>query len=282
MDTEMAQEAIEASSSGAEVIIRDSTVSLGGGGGNAAGAGGGGGGVIGRGGRGGAGGAHRIDRGEYSLPLTDDEATARLTDHPLHRADVGSGGLSGAGGGGAGAIGDGAVAGDGGSGGEHVSARIDIAELRNQGLDHIEFTVGEGGSGSRLPGQHGSGGEDTLLKFVARDGTLLKTIRARGGSGGDFGPSYLPDGVAELSADDINLRGFCITTFMPSNAVDVRDGLVFVLGGDWKGISVPTMPFDAVWPVVCTARWRSLQGAVARGIFLSLIILLGMKRHVRR
>jgi hypothetical protein len=181
---------------------------------------------------------------------------------------VGSEVYPGAGGGGAGAIGDDTVAGDGGGGGEHVSARIDIAELRNQGLDHIEVTVGKGGSGTRFPGQLGGDGEDTVLKFVARDGTVLKTICARGGSGGVAGA--LPDGVAELSVDDINHGGFCITTLMPSNAVDVRDGLVFVLGGDWKEVSLPQMPFDAVWPVVCTARWRSLQGAVARGIFLSL------------
>src|SRR5262249_44686235 len=155
---------------------------------------------------GGPGGAHRIDRGEYSLPLADDDAKAGLTDDPLLHTDVGSEVYPGAGGGGAGAIGDDTVAGDGGGGGEHVSARIDIAELRNQGLDHIEVTVGKRGSGTRFPGQHGGDGEDTVLKFVARDGTVLKTICARGGSGGVAGA--LPDGVAELSVDDINHGGF--------------------------------------------------------------------------
>src|SRR5262249_54296223 len=45
----------------------------------------------------------------------------------------------------------------------------------------------------------------------------------------------------------------------------------FVLGGDWDKFCVPQLPFDAVWPIVCTARWRTLSGYLARGLFLSLI-----------
>src|SRR5262249_5998552 len=114
-------------------------------------------------------------------------------------------------------------------------------------------------------------GEETVVNFVAHDGTILKTIRARGGSGARSGTSYLPDGIAELTADDINLGSFRISTLMPVNAIDVRDGLVFILGGDWTKFFVPVMPFDAVWFVLSAARWNSLHGSAGRGIFLSLI-----------
>ena len=180
----------------------------------------------------------------------------------------------GAGGGGAGAIGDGAVAGDGGGGGEQVSAIIDInklKELRQRGFHHAEVVVGQAGPGPRHLGEHGRAGEDTLIKFVTRDGAVLKTIRTRGGQGGASGGASLPDGVAGLFDDDVERGGFCITTLMPANAVEVRDSLVFVLGGNWASLQVPTIPSDARLHVVCTARWRTLEGATPRGIFLSLV-----------
>jgi hypothetical protein len=270
LDAKMAQEAIDASFSKAEVVIENSNVEVGGRGGNAPGAGGGGGGAIGRdarAGRGGDGGARRIEGGDSSLPPIG-EVTARLIEH---LANAREGAYPGAGGGGAGAVGDGAVAGDGGGGGESVSAIVDTTELRQRGLDHVEVTVGQAASGSHLAGQHGASGGDSIMKFVARDGTVLKTIRARGGLGGASGASSLPDEVAELSADDIDQGAFCITTLMPANALDVRDNLAFILGGNWATYPVPTLPFDALWRVMCTARWRSLEGTTPRGLFLSLI-----------
>ena len=267
LDTEMAQEVIGKSFSDAgAVVIENSNLQLGGEGGKALGAGGGGGGAIGRGahaGRGGPGGGHRIDRGEYSLPLGKDESNPAAVTPQHERIDPEAQFYPGAGGGGAGAIGDGAIAGDGGGGGEHVSAHIDMAELTKAGFDHIEFTVGKGGR----HGAHSAHGEDTVVKFVTKDGTVLKTIRAQGGRSGS---SYLPDGVAELSADDIK-SGFRITTLMAANAAEFRDGLVFVLGGDWDYFAVPHLPFEATWLLVCTARWHTLAEHAGRGLFLSLI-----------
>src|SRR5262249_53047912 len=82
--------------------------------------------------------------------------------------------------------------------------------------------------------------------------------------------SRLPDGVAELSTSDID-GGFRITTLMTVNAAEHRDGLVFILGGDWANFPVPSIPFDGVWNVLCSARWRTFERTVSRGIFLSLI-----------
>lgn len=127
-----------------------------------------------------------------------------------------------------------------------------------------------GRTGITLAGQHTPDAEDTVLDFLTKDETVLKTLRAAGGRGVNSAASNLPDGVSELSASDID-GGFHITTLMAVNAAEHRDGLVFVLGGDWERLTVPSIPFDAVWNVVCAARWRAFERTVSRGIFLSLI-----------
>lgn len=260
LDADMAREVIETSRARVEVIISNSTVSLGGEGGKAPGAGGGGGGAIGqgaRGGRGGDGGRHRIDDGDYVLPSPKDEPT-HLEMDGLARLGVDF--VPGAGGEGGRAIGRGAVGGDGGNGGEGVSAAIDIAAMRKDGFHHVEFIVGKGGEG----GRHG---EDTVVNFVTEDGRVLKIIRAHGGAGGG---SALPEGVREITPEDIqqNLR---VTTLMIANAVEVREGLFFLLGADWDNYKVPCLPFDAVWPVVYAVRWTAGQWSDPRGFFLSVL-----------
>ena len=142
-------------------------IHLGGEGGRAPSAGGGGGAAIGprsQGGRGGDGGGRRIEDGEYTLPWIEDVSRPQFMDQQFQQGwEEFLGFVPGAGGGGAGAIGDGVSGGDGGSGGEWVSAQIDMAALRNAGFDRIEYTVGKGGAGPRLPGQHAPDGEDTVV-----------------------------------------------------------------------------------------------------------------------
>jgi len=266
INADMAQEALKPVSFNAELAIVDSIVSLGGQGGGAPSSGGGGGGAIGRGaraGRGGDGGGHRIDSGEYTLPWTEDDPSPPTSLHP--------GFVPGAGGGGAGAIGENAIAGDGGGGGERVSGLIDLVPLRAAGLHHIEFTVGEGGFGARLPGQHASSGDDTVLNFVTEDGTVLKSVRAKGGSGAKSPASYLPLDTAELSREDIN-QGFRVSVLMTARAAEFCGGTLFVLGGGWANFLVPHLPIDVALLVVCGARWRTLGDTrLSRGLFRSLV-----------
>ena len=244
-------------------------IDLGGKGGAAPGAGGGGGGSIGRGaqgGRGGDGGGHWIDNGDYTRPWPED-CPAQIDVTELAQSGVDY--IPGAGGGGCGAVGDGAVGGNGGDGGECVSACIDVTELRRDGFHHIEYTVGRGG-------ENGGHGEDSVVNFVTEDGRILKTLRASGGKGGG---AKLPEGVIEITPEDLR-DNFRITTLMVANSVEVRDGLFFLLGADWDKFPAPHLPHDAVWPVVYAARWNARQWTEPRGIFLSLLRPDG--REVRR
>jgi hypothetical protein len=179
----------------------------------------------------------------------------------------------GAGGGGGGAFGEGARGGDGGGGGNITRELVDVAELAEAGFDHAEIKVAVGSKGATLPGQHGKDGEASVANFVKRDGTIIKSVRAEGGTGGRSAASYLPKSVAELARKDID-DGFRITTLMPVNAAEIRDGLLFLLGGGWEHFAVPFIPLDAIWCVLVTARWQ-VNCAEPKGFFLSLLDPLG-------
>lgn len=260
LDTEMADRAIAESVSPVDVLISHSKVSLGGEGGNAPAAGGGGGGAIGRnarGGRGGNGGRQRIDDGDYTLPWPED---APKPLQPNELAKLGIDFVLGAGGAGVGAIGDDAIGGDGGDGGDHASALIDITRLRHAGLHHVEYFVGRGG-------ENGGDGGDTIMNFVTEDGKVLKSIRVSGGKGGG---TNVPQGCTEIGPSDIE-RNFRVTTLLTANAIEGREGLLYMLGADWITYAVPRLPFDAVWPVVYSLRWAPHQWSEPRAIFLSLL-----------
>lgn len=265
LSPEMADEVIKASSA-SEVNFSNSLIHLGGEGGRSPGAGGGGGGAIGRkarGGRAGDGGGHRIEEGMYTRPPVQQGIDTRL--HVAANTDLQPGG-----GGGGGAIGDGARGGDGGGGGEQVSALIDLVAMKAAGLDHIDVVVGKGGAVPTLPGQHSPKAADSLVRFIAKDGKILKEIRAGGGSGGKSASAYLPDDASELSLEDIQRGGFRITTFLPANSLQLHGGLVFVLGGGWVKFTLQSIPCPIAWSILCMARWNALEKNDARGLYVSL------------
>jgi hypothetical protein len=195
----------------------------------------------------------------------------------IHNSSIKLGGeggrVPGAGGGGGGAIGEGSRGGDGGGGGSITRELIDMAELVEAGFDHAEVKVGVGSTGSTLPGQHAKDGEASVINFVDRSGTVIREVRAEGGKGARSAASYLPKGISELSKNDVH-EGFRVTTLMPVNSADIRDNLLFMLGGGWEHFDVPMVPIDAIWNVVVTARWQ-VTYAEPKGIFLSLIDTLG-------
>lgn len=176
------------------VIIAAETVNLGGEGGAAIGAGGGGGPAIGanaQGGRGGDGGRVTIDGrlADNSELMSWSEVLRGTPDTPP----------PGSGGGGAPAIGDDAVGGRGGDGGD-IHA---FTHTLDKGTYHI--TVGQS---SGLPGEIGS---STYIEKIAPDGsTEWATPKARAGLSGD---SYLPEDVPEIDAATISrgVRVCCLT-----------------------------------------------------------------------
>lgn len=275
IDGDMARQVANASFSNVGIAISNSTVQLGGQGGQGPGAGGGGGGAMGRGavaGDGGQGGSYRVEDGDFTLTIPVDARSDMLilpTNEPF-----------GAGGGGAGALGDEARAGGGGSGGEMVQGRIDLDELRRSGWSGTaDITVPEGGQGARLPGEHGRTGENAKIVFRHQDGHVLKEISAYSGVGGRSGDSLLLGGYNELqlSGTDaaLDLR---VTTLMPCNTAEIRDGLIFVLGGGWNNLPVVALPVEATWIVVCSARWVPHTRVEGIGFFLVLDDPAGKER----
>ena len=186
----------------------------------------------------------------------------------------GEGGRSpGAGGGGGGAIGKDSRGGDGGGGGSVNREIIDLEKRENVGIERAEVKVGAGGKGSTLPGQHGKPGDETVTNFVKQDGTVVQSVRADSGIGGRSAASYLPRGIAEVSRKDVN-DGFNISALMPVNAAEIRENLLYIIGGSWEHFFVPLTPFDAIWIVIVTARWQ-VNYAGPKGVFLSLLDPLG-------
>ncbi|MEO8115207.1 MAG: glycine-rich domain-containing protein [Phenylobacterium sp.] len=258
LTTAMAEQVAAVSFSNVGIAIYQSTLHLGGGGGKALGAGGGGGGAIGpnsRAGRGGDGGDHReID--ENALPsITSDEVLKQAV-YELEQ-------IPGAGGGGAGAIGPDAVAGGGGGGGDLASGHLALSTG-----DTLEVEIGDGGKGASLPGEHGQDGGDTVVSFRSADGTLKRTIRVKGGAGAKAGE--LPNGVTAITQADL-VGGFQISTLLLVDALDFRDGVIFMLGGGWSSYNVPEFPLNAVWRAVCTATWNAIDTSKARALQLSLV-----------
>ena len=222
----MADDVVRISISNGDIDINGSTINLAGQGGQATGAGGGGGGAIGHGSRAGRGG----DGGKmYTLDLSP----ADSFDGGMDFSDLDMPMQPGAGGGGAGAIGEGSIAGDGGSGGDMVSGRLEV-----EPGDNLEIEIGEPGKGATLPGQHGIDGGDVVIKLKSPDGTLKRTIRAKAGAAAKAG--RLPDDVAAISSADI-ADGFQVSTLLLVNAAEIRDGLAYILGGGWSRYNVPAL-----------------------------------------
>ncbi|MFN0300015.1 MAG: hypothetical protein ACKVQU_06635 [Burkholderiales bacterium] len=216
-------------------------IALGGLGGSAPGAGGGGGGALGENARGGDGGPG----GKTTI--------------------IGSLGLApGAGGRGVGVSGDNAIGGQGGGGGERVIVHVDPEEmeaLNRSGFQRIEHRVGMGGIS-------GGPGEDTILNFVAADGTVLKSIIAIGGVPGL--PAQLP--VPSRLATEVDISaGLRLSTLIFAECAQLKNGLFNLLGAGWTHFEYPMTPFAASWPLVCIVETGSFETGTT--IQLNAIVL---------
>ncbi len=251
----MAEEAITASFLKIGLVISNSVLHLRGEGGRGRGAGGGGGPAIGPGSRGGHGGKGGDIIYSDGNKTSEDELGLQSPDVDLDRP-------FGSGGGGASALGPESTGGDGGNGGEEINGVI-WAEAG----DVFEAQVGAGGKGSRLPGQHSEPGGDSVVVVKSADGKIKHVLRARGGSSTKSG-ELLHDWVTISEADLAD--GFQISTLLAANAVDRREGLLFVLGGGWSTFWPQNLPFDAIWTFICVASWTRLAPGPTRGVQLCL------------
>jgi hypothetical protein len=242
------------------IHIEHSNVSLGGEGGNAPGAGGGGGGVVGSNaiaGRGGDGGRLFFqDHDGLKVDVTDvgypKEATSFI-DSIRDSLDF----VPGAGGAGAGAIGDQARGGDGGHGGDVVVGRVTLEP------GTYRVFVGEAGDAAVLPGQHNFPGGDTGM--LDPNGRVIAT--STGGRRVKNSSSYLPQGVRELRRDDV-LNGTRMPLLAPSDWAEIQGGLFSLQGGGWDFLEVPALPSDSIWNIVGTIQTES--SGLDFGIFIGL------------
>lgn len=252
LTTAMAEETRSVSFSNVGLALNNSTVTLIGEGGRSPGAGGGGGPALGPNARGGKGG-----RGGNVVDLDGNPISK---DVPVLSNDFESP-SPGAGGGGAPATGDGAVGGNGGDGGEGMLGTIAV-----EPGDIFEVSVGEGGRAATLPGQHGQSAGDSVVTIKSSDGAVKRILRARGGAGGKSGD--LPEDWATISENDLH-NGFQVSPPITANSVELRDGLLFMLGGGWSKW-VASLPTNVVWPITCIASWRELQPRITHGLHLCL------------
>ncbi|WP_161490065.1 hypothetical protein [Erythrobacter litoralis] len=229
------------------VLITAETVTLGGEGGAALGAGGGGGAAIGpnaQGGRGGDGGrVHKDGR------LADASAlvpwTNVLRNSPDNRPP-------GSGGGGAPAIGDDAVGGRGGDGGEILVGKVDLEEGTYRAIV---------GRRARLPGEIGGA---SYLARVAADGSTEPIGPKVGGA--LSGDSYLADGTPEIDASAIQtgVRVCCLAVVGDATIKDGAHAIGRFALGAWD---VHEFPAEIVFNVLTAV---TKQPEERMGYFVSL------------
>ncbi|WP_157043206.1 hypothetical protein [Rhodopseudomonas palustris] len=266
----MVEETMQQSFSAAYEFGHGNTFHLGGQGGLAPSAGGGGGGAIGknaRAGKGGDGGSVRVDDSGYTVPTP----STHFEDIKLSEWDPDTSSVTpGAGGGGAGAIGDDAIGGDGGNGGNQVIGTYDIEAMRRDGFSgQIEIVIGKGGR-PLLPNQLPKAGEDTILRFMKKDGSLLKEVRAEGGLSATPSLAAYLDGWSEPQRDHLRATRFRVTSLMMASALEMHAGNFYVLGADWRFFDPPCIPVDTIFNVIVSCRFDSLLKDVPTVIFLSL------------
>lgn len=229
------------------VIIAAETVNLGGKGGAAPGAGGGGGPAIGanaQGGRGGDGGRVTIDG-----RLADNSELMPWSEVLCGTPDTRP---PGSGGGGAPAIGDDAVGGRGGDGGDiHIGTHT---------LDAGSYRIVVGQSAG-LPGEIGG---STYIEKIAPDGsTELVTPKARAGLSAD---SYLPEDVPEIDAAAIS-RGVRVCCLTVVEGATIENGAHAVSRFALSAVNVCDLPAEIVFNVLTAV---TKQPDERTGYFVSL------------
>jgi hypothetical protein len=134
----------------------------------------------------------------------------------------------------------------------------------------IEITIGKGGK-PLLPNQLPKAGEDTILRFMKKDGSVLKEVRAEGGlSATPCLASYL-EGWHEPQPEDLRATRFRVTSLMMASALEMHAGNFYALGADWLFFDAPCIPVDAIFNVIVSCRFAGLVENIPTVIFLSMI-----------
>lgn len=242
--TQEAKEAIALTN----IFVAAETVTLGGMGGAAPGAGGGGGAAIGtnaRGGRGGDGG--RIFKDGR---LTDASVLQPWMD-VLSSASKGC--PLGSGGGGVPAIGDEAVGGRGGDGGDIHSGKF----TATGGTYRVKV-----GRGARLPGELGG---SSFIEMVKKDGSVERVTPVTGGA--LSGDSYLPEDVPEIDAAAVR-SGVRVCCLAVVEGASIENGVYLVRRFGLSACNLGEVPAEVIFTVLTAVTKRADERV---GYFVSLV-----------
>ena len=162
---------------------------------------------------------------------------------------------------GAGAVGEGAVGGEDGAGGEYVSVTLGLDDIGpDSGVHHFEFQVGKGGVGGP--------GEDSIVNLCDEDGRVLRSIVANGGRAG--APPYVPPPARSTTDEDLK-AGLRVAGILAANFIRRgRDGLWTVVDGGWDWVQQDTNPFRVSLPLLIEIE----TGTINPGTILDLKLVV--------
>jgi hypothetical protein len=115
----------------------------------------------------------------------------------------------------------GGYAGEGGGGGQIVTAVVDVEDG-----DRFQIQVGKGGDA-------GQNGEATSVTVFGADGTAKARIEAHGGEAGRSGSAI---------RDQVDGPALRVTSAFLADSLYLSDGLMHVLGGGWSLLPVADLP----------------------------------------
>lgn len=151
-----------------------------------------------------------------------------------------NGDTPGAGGGGGSGLGQDAKGGEGGGGGSAILSFLDWEHLKRIGIHRARVRVGKGG-------KEGSDGQPSGFDLVDDQDNVIISMNAPGGvKGGNLSrPAEKQTDAHHVEVEEEPK----ILCSIVGNSMEIRDGLLFLLGGGWVQYVCPHTPYQAVWPL---------------------------------
>lgn len=159
--------------------------------------------------------------------------------------------------------------------GSAVRTLLDTIAQRTRATTHMDFrgaSLRAGGEGGRMGGGGGGGGIINIVGLTPagyRDKIELSGKDATGPGGGGGGGGALRFSGRPAIADDVQ-NGLRVSSIFMANAAEIRNSLLFVLGGGWERLEVPSVPHRVSMVLVCVFE----KGTVAPNTMLAISVVI--------